>query len=247
MKSEAVDGRTWRCGSEPWPLWPGSGVLSRGATLKALGSSLWQVFTPRPPVCHRYGCEKPKDESKSQMTLINAMPSPALPAPRSAPQRLSRSPALRAARGKTSSPTESARALRTDPNAKVYDPAEIDVLYSMPADGALMALGIQRGDRLAMSKLEEPRAGDLVAVWFRPELTPPGDGQVLLMRLLEPLLVRLPYAAILPLIVQPVIAVASPHSGETCGVPARHLLAVHRCIGRIGGDDGVVRWEGGAS
>ncbi len=181
------------------------------------------------------------------MTLTNPMFPPAAPARRNAPERLSRSPAFRAARGKTSSPTDSGRALRTDPGTPVYDPAEIDVLYSMPVDGPSPALALERGDRLVMSKIETPRAGDIVAVWFRAELTPPGEPQVLTLRLLTALPVRLPYASALPPKDQAAIAVAHPDSGETCGVPVRHLLAVHRCIGKLGGDDGVVRWEGGAA
>jgi hypothetical protein len=172
---------------------------------------------------------------------------PAPPARRNAPERLSRSPALRAARGKISAPTDSARALLTDPDALAYDPADIDTLYSMPVGGDVPALGINRGGRLVMSSLEEPRVADVVAVWWRPELTPRGESQAMLLRLLAPVPVCLPYDLVIPQSMQAMLLVSNLIESGSCYMLARHLLAVHRCIGWADADGRTVRWEGGAA
>ena len=103
------------------------------------------------------------------------------------------------------------------------------------------------GDTLVFDSAEKPRAGDIVAIWLRPEHVHEGRSQVAIYRVHMPL----PPGLILPFDIcpgsecVPVLILNSPVDPKrTIAIPASRLLAVRRlaavqfreCEGEEGGE-----------
>lgn len=122
---------------------------------------------------------------------------------------------------------------RSKPPAGFIDPATLPPEYAIIAEGTCMLPTIPDGAHCAFTTIGEPRPGDLVALWFRPETVPAGEHQVRIKRLVHPLprFVRLPYREHPESRLHPLVIVEMINPRRQFGIPCGHLLAIHRFLG----------------
>lgn len=113
------------------------------------------------------------------------------------------------------------------------DPAELPAQYALIAYGTCMLPEISDGANCAFSTKEKPQPGDLVALWYRPELVPAGQPQVRLKRLVTaiPSFVTFPYREHPLSEAHALVIVEQLNPRTRFGVRCADLLAVHKFIG----------------
>ena len=92
---------------------------------------------------------------------------------------------------------------------------------------------IPDGAHCAFTTIGEPRRGDLVALWYRPEKVPAGEPPVRIKRLVTaiPEFVAFPFREHPDSTVYALLVVATTNPKRQFGVRCADLLAVHRFIG----------------
>lgn len=120
------------------------------------------------------------------------------------------------------------------PAGPFIDPAELPEHYALIAYGTCMLPEIPDGENCAFSAKEKPQPGDLVALWYRPDLVPAGQPQVRLKRLVTaiPSFVTFPYREHPQSEVHALVIVEQINPRIIrFGVRCADLLAVHKFIG----------------
>lgn len=103
--------------------------------------------------------------------------------------------------------------------------------------GTCMAPEIPDGTLLVFDRTAPVRAGDLVALHFRPEILKPGRSPVAVKRMmvLPPPGFRLPWHDRAGANVQPVAIVEQTNPRQTITIFLSDLVAIHRCLGPAAG------------
>ncbi|AMJ59361.1 S24 family peptidase [Bosea sp. PAMC 26642] len=93
---------------------------------------------------------------------------------------------------------------------------------------------IHDGAPMLFDRAAAIRVGDIVAVWFRPECTPPGSHQIIVKRLVR----GLPEGMTLPgnRSSSASIRVAMRNPRAEWDIPVRRLLGLVRCLGPVPAD-----------
>ena len=103
--------------------------------------------------------------------------------------------------------------------------------FSMVGCGVCMQPEIIDGTPLLFDRTAPVRAGDIVAVWLRPECTPPGEHQILIKRLVR----GLPLGMTLPgnrsSLASIRVRMLNPY--REWEIPVRFLLGLIRCMGPV--------------
>ncbi len=149
------------------------------------------------------------------------------------PEKAARAPAALAAAMLPAASRKRATRARSAPPAGFIDQATLPPEYALIGEGTCMQPVIPDGANCAFSTVEEPRPGDLVALWFRPETVPAGEPQVRLKRLVHPLppFVRLPCREHPESRLHPLVIVEMINPRRQFGVRCGDLLAIHRFLG----------------
>lgn len=149
------------------------------------------------------------------------------------PEKAARAPAAPAAAMLPAASRKRATRARSAPPARFVDPAALPPEYAIIAEGTCMLPMIPDGAHCAFTPIGEPRPGDLVALWFRPETVPAGEHQVRIKRLVHPVprFVRLPCREHRESTLHPLVIVEMINPRRQFGIPAGHLLAIHRFLG----------------
>jgi hypothetical protein len=115
----------------------------------------------------------------------------------------------------------------------IIDPAELPDQYGMYVQGDCMLPEIADGDVLHFDKREPVTAGDMAAIYLRPEIVPPGAMQVRVKRLVLniPPWVTLPYRDHPDSNVVALVFAESLNPPRQFVVKCSDVLAVHKCIG----------------
>lgn len=107
---------------------------------------------------------------------------------------------------------------------------DLSATYGLTYSGNEFEPEFRNGDTLVFDSAEKPRAGDIVAIWLRPEHVREGRSQVAIYRVHMPL----PPGCTLPFTLaegsecEPVLILNSPVDPKrTIAIPASRLLAVH--------------------
>jgi hypothetical protein len=103
--------------------------------------------------------------------------------------------------------------------------------FSMVGCGVCMQPEIMDGTPLLFDRTASVRTGDIVAVWLRPECTPPGEHQILIKRLVR----GLPIGMTLPgnRSSSASIRVRMLNPYREWEIPVRSLLGLIRCMGPV--------------
>lgn len=103
--------------------------------------------------------------------------------------------------------------------------------FSMVGCGVCMQPEIMDGTPLLFDRTAPVRTGDIVAVWLRPECTPPGEHQILIKRLVRglPLGMTLPGNRSSSASIR--VRMLNPY--REWEIPVRFLLGLIRCMGPV--------------
>lgn len=118
------------------------------------------------------------------------------------------------------------------------DPAKLPNLYALIVDGVCMEPHLMNGKPAVFDKGMPVHNGDLVGIWFRPEIVPPGRPGVMVKRLVIGAgpNVTFPFVDHPDSEITPVIIVEQDKPYRQIRYRCRDILAIHRCIGQA--------WEG---
>ncbi len=123
----------------------------------------------------------------------------------------------------------------TFPAITNIDPSGLPDVYGMRVSGNCMLPEIVDEDLLCFDRREPVNAGDLVIIYFRPELIAPGDFQAKVKRLVT----AVPHYVTFPWSDNPASDVDALIIAETLN-PRQHfayacsaILAVHKCMGHL--------------
>jgi hypothetical protein len=149
------------------------------------------------------------------------------------PEKAARAPAAPAAAMLPVTSRKRTPRARSRPPTRFVDPAILPPEYALIAQGTCMLPDIPDGAHCAFTTIGEPRPGDLVALWFRPEIVPAGEHQVRIKRLVYAALpfVRLPYREHPDGRLHPLVIVEMINPRRQFGISCGYLLAIHRFIG----------------
>ena len=114
------------------------------------------------------------------------------------------------------------------------DPAAIKTrFYRLQLSGDCLHPEFKHGDKVVIDKQGPLHAGCLAALYYRPELVPPGKLPISLKRLVTAMPpVPLPYREHPDSEVQFIIMVEQLNPPKRWVVECEDLLAVHQCVGR---------------
>jgi hypothetical protein len=101
--------------------------------------------------------------------------------------------------------------------APQLDPSGYPDIYAIRDRDRCMSPVIADGAVIAASKLETPKPGDYVVLWFRPELVPPGESPLQIKRLVAN--------------AEPWLLIQRFVPSGFFSVDPSELLAVHKAIG----------------
>jgi hypothetical protein len=120
-------------------------------------------------------------------------------------------------------------AARATPPATI-DPADLPDQYAVSVRGTCMVPNVQDGDEAIFTKLEKPKAGDLVIVWHKPK---PGLPPCSLKRLVlaPPAFVKFPWADHPGSDVVPIVMVEQINPRRQYQLLCSDILAMHRFVG----------------
>jgi hypothetical protein len=127
---------------------------------------------------------------------------------------------------------------------KERDPSEMPEVYASVATGSCLEPVFKDGTCFAFSKVEAPRAGDYVSVWFDPDIVPTGEAPRSVKRLVDDLMPGLtfPYRASPGSQVVPLVRVEMLNPPRRFAIPADKIIALHTVIGTaISNDSGKAR------
>ena len=125
----------------------------------------------------------------------------------------------------TSAPAKSAVNKRT-----FIDPSTLPDAYALTLQGDCLAPVIPDGASVGIDKLVQPKAGDVVCIWFRPEATAPDGLQCTLKKLLLniPSWVKFPHRDYPGSDVVPVLIVKQFNPERQYTIKCADILAVHK-------------------
>ncbi len=140
------------------------------------------------------------------------------------------------------------RTAQTRDRLTLYDPNELPELYAATGRGTCLEPEFQDGDCVAFSKSVQPKSGDIVSIWFRPGVKPPGEPQQWLKRLLvePPPGMLFPFAPTSGSEFVPVIIVEQLNPPRSFTIRCTDILAIHKCIGKAepgGNGKARFRWK----
>ena len=121
------------------------------------------------------------------------------------------------------------------PAETFVDPARLPERYATVCVGACMAPKIPDGSYLAVSAVEPCKPGDLVVLYFRPELVKPGHPQGLIKRLVmaPPPWIKFPMREQPQSEVKAILLVEMDNPRQQLIVRCDQLLGIHKCLGVI--------------
>ena len=115
------------------------------------------------------------------------------------------------------------------------DPTTFTGLYGVAVVGDCMAPDYPDGCLAKVSPEEPYDAGDVVVVWFRPEIVAPGRAPAMIKRIVvmpPPWVESFPYKESLNSEVRAAIMLGrDDRPDEMFGMKCAHILAIHKCIG----------------
>ncbi|WP_158808441.1 hypothetical protein [Beijerinckia sp. L45] len=119
----------------------------------------------------------------------------------------------------------------------VSEPSTFPPVYGLPISGSHMAPEYTNGCVARIDRDAVYRAGDVVAVWYRPEVLKPGSAQAMFMRVvIMPSFGRVdfPYNDHPDSEVQSVVMLGSDDKPDTM-LPVRcsWILAIHKAVGAV--------------
>jgi hypothetical protein len=115
----------------------------------------------------------------------------------------------------------------------MFDPETLPDLYCMALDGDCLEPLIPDRAAVMIKKSEPFGVGDVVAIWFRPEVIVPGGPQSWLKRVTMnvPPWVKFPYRDHPESEVSALIMVEQLNPPIGYGIKCEHILAVHKAVG----------------
>jgi phage repressor protein C with HTH and peptisase S24 domain len=114
------------------------------------------------------------------------------------------------------------------------DIAGLPDLYAMQCVGDCMVPELADGSTLLFDRLAPVREGDLVVIWKRPELVPPGAVPAIVKRLVKDWFKEsYPYTPHPDDNVTPTITVEQLNPRRRFHIPCDRIQAVHRCLGPV--------------
>ncbi len=111
---------------------------------------------------------------------------------------------------------------------KALEPSELPDRYQMTCEGDCLLPVFESGTKFLFSRSGRRTVGSYVVLWRKRELTPPGQYQALIKRLLTPVPRR--WSSSNPQM-PPVIIVETLNPHRSYVVPLDQLAAVHKCDG----------------
>ena len=138
------------------------------------------------------------------------------------------------ARRRTPAARSSAKTTVKKPAATPFDPATLPEQYSLAVVGDCMAPAIADGARANFSKSEKFGAGDIVVIWFRPELIKDGMAPCALKRLrlaLPPWVKGFPYHDHPNSEVAAALVFEQDNPRKTYSMNCRDVAAIHKFTG----------------
>ena len=112
------------------------------------------------------------------------------------------------------------------------DPATLPDEYAMRVTGNCMAPQIKDGAQAVFSKVEKPKPGDLVILYFRPELVAPGSLPASIKRLVlaPPSYVKFPWREHPDSTVHALVICEQTNPPRQYHFKCENLLAIHKFI-----------------
>jgi hypothetical protein len=103
--------------------------------------------------------------------------------------------------------------------------------FAMTGCGVCMQPEIIDGTPLLFDRTAPVEPGDIVAIWFQPECTPPGEHQILIKRLVRGLPPGMPLPGNRSSAASIRVRMLNPY--REWGIPVRRLLGLIRCMGPV--------------
>ncbi len=123
---------------------------------------------------------------------------------------------------------------RKSPGKAAIDPAALPERYALTVVGDCMAPTIADGAAVQVSKSEKFAAGDIVVIWFRPELVKAGDAPCAVKRLslaLPPWVKSFPYKDHPGSNAAAAIIFEQDNPRRTYSMKCSDVVAIHKFIG----------------
>ncbi len=113
-------------------------------------------------------------------------------------------------------------------------PPDLPEVYGMQVDGDCLAPSIPHGAVAVVSKIEPPKAGDFVCLWFRPEFVKPGQHQTIIKRMVmapPPFVKSFPHNEHPDSEVKALVIVEMFNPRQQLHICCDQLLAIHKVTG----------------
>jgi hypothetical protein len=114
------------------------------------------------------------------------------------------------------------------------DPAKLPEQYALAVVGDCMAPTIADGANIVVSKTEKYKPGDIVVIWFRPELVKAGCAPSAVKRLtlaIPPWVKSFPYKDHPGSNVSAALVIEQDNPRQTYSVPCSSVAAIHKFTG----------------